>query len=111
MKFWSILFGYATVDFLATWASARWIRGDGRVWMSISCLCYFGCSILWLWALGQKDAPTCTRALAIYPIVAMLTGVTTAWLIVGDKLGPRDWVGVALGLAAVIILATSGKGE
>jgi len=47
-----------------------------------------------------------TRAMVIYPIWAMLVGLVTGLLITQEQLGYRSWIGVILGLLALLFVAS-----
>src|SRR5579883_2675721 len=107
-RFWAAIVAYIGFDFLATFASAKWLRNDGRAWLALSALGYFACTGAWLVGIGGERTPGVARACAIYPVVAMLAGVVAA-VIAGERPSIRVWIGVALGLVAVLLVALDEK--
>ena len=108
-RFWGTLVVYAAIELFGTCASVLWLRGSGRVWLIASASAYVICIGLWLFAIAGEKGPSLTRALAIYPLWALLAGVATGLVMTDDNLTIRDWVGLVLGTAAIILLG--GEGE
>lgn len=103
-RFWADLTAYMVVESVGTWASARWLRGDGRCFMVGAFAAYTACTVLWLLGVAGSQGPSLARALAIYPAVATLTGVAVA-VRCGEPLGRSGVLGVALVMAGICALS------
>jgi transporter family protein len=58
-------------------------------------------SIFYYRALASVDVSVASSMTALYPGVAILLG----WLVLGEKLEPRQWIGVGLALVSVVLIA------
>ena len=109
MRFWLALAAYALVDTVATIAAAKWIMDRGRAWLVLAFLCYVACTVAWLVGLSARDPPGVTKAYAIYPLYAMVMGVAAGLLVSEERLSTRGWIGVALGVAAILLILSDEK--
>ncbi len=104
-RFWIGLACYLVFDVFATWASVRWLKTWDRRLAGASFGGYAACSAIWLWSIAHTGTPGITRALAIYPVVALMATVLTGLVFSGERLSARAWIGVALGAASVLLLS------
>lgn len=58
-------------------------------------------SVFYYRALGSIDVSVASAMTALYPSVAILLG----WLVLDEKLEPRQWIGVGLALVSVVLIA------
>jgi len=105
MRFWLCLSIYMILDTCGSWTTARWVHADGRRWCYLAFIAYVGCSVVWLAGLGGEKNPGVARASAIYPVIAMLTGIGAGYA-VGEHLGPKAWLGALLGVIAIALVTS-----
>lgn len=104
VRFCLMLLLYTIIDGVATYATARWLRGDGREWCALAGVTYMLCVAIWLIGVSSNDGPGMVKAFAIYPIYAMVVGVVTGVVVAHETLSWRSWTCVAVGLLAVLVL-------
>jgi drug/metabolite transporter (DMT)-like permease len=109
MKFWLLLTGYAAADLLAAVASVHWLKRDSAWCLWTAFIAYTICTLCWLASLRMPDSPGFTRAMAVYPLWAMLVGVSTGFVVSGERIGTRAWLGVLLGVVALTLIATDER--
>jgi drug/metabolite transporter (DMT)-like permease len=80
------------------------------VWAALAAsglLCTAATTFLWNWGIHHVPAARAGVFLNIEPALGSILGVE----LLGDKLGPRAWLGGAFIIAAAIVLTTTGRTE
>lgn len=107
---WALAFALV-VGLLTGWGGPA---GTGTVsaeaWLSagVSGLLYYGVAY-WLYLTGLRRVPASFAAVSFYLIPVF--GVAAGMGLLGERLGPLQWLGAAVVLVAVLAIARSAPGE
>src|SRR5580692_3446750 len=79
-----------------------------KAWLALAgsgVLCTAATTLLWNWGMTQVPASQAGVLLNMEPLIGSLLGV----LVLGEQLGPSEWLGGGLILAAAVTLTTRSK--
>lgn len=100
--FWACLGAYTVIDAVGSYFCVKWSKGElSPRYFFLALFFYALCSVAWLVAVRYEDVG---RGSVTYPLVAMIVGVGAGLLVSGEKFSTLNWVGVALGFLAVILV-------
>ena len=108
-RFWLSMVVYYISDFAALAFTAKWLKVSEFKWLLGAFVAYTTCTAVWLWGLTSQSSPNMANALSIYSVVSVIPAIAVALVCTGDKFTARDWLGVVLGIASVLILSAKHK--
>jgi small multidrug resistance family-3 protein len=97
----------AIAEILGCYFVHFWLRKDGSPWLLVP-----AAASLALFALLLTLHPTASgRIYAAYGGVYVATALVWLGIVDGEKLGPLDWIGAALSLLGMAVIASGWKAE
>ncbi len=103
--FLTLLSVYFIADLAGTIFVKRWADDNDRSYLVAGLAFYFICSLCWAWSLRFECL---TRASAIYPIYAMISGIILGVFWCKERITTINGIGIVFGLISIILVLYGG---
>jgi multidrug transporter EmrE-like cation transporter len=78
----------------------KWADGGRRMWLAVGFILYSTGAIAWARSLKYEDL---SKAVIVFMVANAVVAVAAGIFLFGERLSVWNWIGVALGVAAIVL--------